>query len=185
MRNPKFVIAGVGLAAAAAIGGVSAAVASGSPSHGGAYGSNTASMAPAVPGGGSATVRTATASVGGQNEQILVNSQGLPLYYYQADTATSSRVDPAVVQLWPPLTSASPTGRGVNGALSAVKDSYGSQVAYQGHLLYTFTGDRAGQVTGQGVQDFFVATPGMTALSASAAPQSSAPAAPQGGGYNY
>ena len=40
---------------------------------------------------------------------------------------------------------------------------HGGQVAYNGHLLYTFVSDRKGVVTGQGVQDFFVATPTITA----------------------
>ena len=40
---------------------------------------------------------------------------------------------------------------------------HGDQVAYNGHLLYTFADDQPGQVTGQGVQGFFVATPGLTA----------------------
>jgi hypothetical protein len=64
-------------------------------------------------------------------------------------------------------------------------------VAYNGHLLYTFVGDHAGQfvgdhagqVTGQGVQGFFVATPGLAPIAGSAAP--AAPAAPAGNPYGY
>ena len=55
--------------------------------------------------------------------------------------------------------------------------------AYNGHLLYTFADDQAGQVTGQGVQGFYVATPGLTATTRSPAP--SAPAAPSGNPYGY
>jgi hypothetical protein len=62
-------------------------------------------------------------------------------------------------------------------------DIHGDQVAYNGHLLYTFADDQAGQVTGQGVQGFFVATPGLTAITGSPAP--SAPAAPSGNPYGY
>ena len=36
----------------------------------------------------------------------------------------------------------------------------GSQLAYNGHLLYIFMYDRPGQVNGQDFQDFFVVTPG-------------------------
>ena len=70
-------------------------------------------------------------------------------------------------------------------------DIHGNQVAYNGHLLYTFADDQAGQVTGQGVQGFFVATPGLTPLAGSSTAGSSttagtAPAAPSGsGGYGY
>ena len=59
----------------------------------------------------------------------------------------------------------------------------GHQAAYNGHLLYTFADDQPGQVTGQGVQGFFVATPGLAATTRSPAP--SAPAAPSGSGYGY
>jgi len=57
------------------------------------------------------------------------------------------------------------------------------QVAYNGHLLYTFADDHAGQVTGQGVEDFFVATPGLTPTAGTSAPAVTAPAAPAGSGY--
>jgi hypothetical protein len=40
-------------------------------------------------------------------------------------------------------------------------DSNGQQVQYKGHFLYTFVNDTPGQVTGQGVQRFFVATPNL------------------------
>ena len=85
--------------------------------------------------------------------------------------------------MWPPLTSASPAATGLTGALTAVMDIHGDQVAYNGHLLYTFADDQAGQVTGQGVQDFFVATPGLTAITGSPAP--SAPATSSGNPYGY
>jgi hypothetical protein len=69
-------------------------------------------------------------------------------------------------------------------------DIHGDQVAYNGHLLYTFADDQAGQVTGQGVQGFFVATPGITPISGSSTAGSSttagtAPAAPSASGYGY
>jgi hypothetical protein len=51
-------------------------------------------------------------------------------------------------------------------------DANGQQVLYNGHFLYTFVDDTPGQVTGQGVQGFFVATPGAAAGSASAAASS-------------
>ncbi len=46
-------------------------------------------------------------------------------------------------------------------------DAHGDQVAYNGHLLYTFADDPACRVTGQGVQGFFVATPGLTPITGS------------------
>jgi predicted lipoprotein with Yx(FWY)xxD motif len=180
MQRPKIIIASVAVAAIAAIGGTTAALASGSsPSS-----ATPASSAPASSGSASAAaVRTAQATVNGKTETILVNAQGLPLYYYQPDTAAKSLVTGQLAVAWPPLTSAMPTASGLSGKLTAVSDAHGSQVAYNGHLLYTFVTDRPGQVTGQGVQNFFVATPGLAPVAGQAA--SSAPASPPSGGYSY
>jgi len=171
VRHPRIIIASISLAAAAAIGGgITAAAAT--TSHPGSQ--------PATAQHAAATVRTAQATVGGKTETILVNSQGLPLYYYQSDTAAKSVVTGGLAALWPPLTSASPAATGLTGKLTAVMDIHGDQVAYNGHLLYTFADDQPGQVTGQGVQGFFVATPGLAAITGSPAP-----AAPSGNPYGY
>jgi predicted lipoprotein with Yx(FWY)xxD motif len=172
VRHPKIIIASISLAAAAALGGgITAAAATtshpGSSQH------------------AATTVRTVQATVGGKTEAILVNSQGLPLYYYLPDTAAKSVVTGGLAALWPPLTSASPAATGLAGKLTAVMDIHGNQVAYNGHLLYTFADDQAGQVTGQGVQDFFVATPGLTPLTGSSTSTGTVPATPSGTGYGY
>ena len=65
-----------------------------------------------------------------------------------------------------------------------VRDAHGNQVAYNGHLLYTFTADRPGQVTGQGFQNFFVATVGLAPAAKSAGTGTTVPAIPAGG-YGY
>src|SRR6185437_9732125 len=129
-------------------------------------------------------------TVAGKTETILVSSQGLPLYYYLSDTAANSLVTGGLAALWPPLTSASPAATGLTGKLTAVSDTHGRQVAYNGHLLYTFVDDHAGQVTGQGVQGFFVATPGLAPIAGSStagssAPAATVPAASSGSGYGY
>jgi predicted lipoprotein with Yx(FWY)xxD motif len=179
VRHPRIIIASISLAAAAAIGGgITAAAATNSP----------ASSRPAASPSSSATVRTVQATVGGKTETVLVNSQGLPLYYYLSDTAAKSVVTGGLAALWPPLTSASPAATGLTGKLAAVMDIHGDQVAYNGHLLYTFADDQPGQVTGQGVQGFFVATPGLTALTGSGTATGTAPAAPAapaGNSYGY
>jgi len=115
------------------------------------------------------TVRTAMARVGGVVEVILVNEKGLPLYTYKPDTATQSMVTGELAALWPPLVSSAPTGSGTSGSLTVVHTGNGRQVTYNGHFLYTFVEDNPGQVTGQGVQDFFVATPGLAPNHANAA----------------
>ena len=176
MRHPKIIIASISLAAAAAIGGGLTAAAA-TNSH--------ASGQPAASQHAAATVRTAQATVAGKTETILVNSQGLPLYYYLNDTAATSVVTGGLAALWPPLTSASPAAAGLTGKLAAVMDAHGDQVAYNGHLLYTFADDQAGRVTGQGVQGFLVATPALAPITGSSAPASTVPAASSGSGYGY
>jgi predicted lipoprotein with Yx(FWY)xxD motif len=142
-----------------------------------------AATAPPAAQGGSATVRIANALVVGKTETILTTANGLPLYYYAADTAGTSLVSGQLATLWPPLTSAAPTATGLSGKLAAVHDTHGSQVAYNGHLLYTFTYDRPGQVNGQDFQDFFVVTPEIAPVATSPASTGTVPAAPTGGGY--
>ena len=176
MRHRKLIIAGIGLAAVAAAGGVTAAAASG-----GTFASSSATGHNAA----APTVRTASATVAGKTETILVNSGGLPLYFYRPDTAAKSLVTAGVAALWPALTSAAPTAAGATGTLTVVNDARGRQVAYNGHLLYTYTSDHAGQVTGQGVQNFFVATPGLAPLASSTAPAGMVPATPSAHGYGY
>jgi len=176
MRHPRIIIAGIGLAAVAAVGGITAASASSSPPGSAPATSHSVTAA---------TVRTASATVGGKTETILVNAAGLPLYYYRPDTASKSFVSGALAQLWPPLTSVTPAAAGVNGKLSVLNDVNGHQVTYNGHPLYTFADDHPGQVTGQGVQNFFVATSSLAQISGSSAPAGTVPAAPSGSGYGY
>ena len=180
MRHPRIIIASLLAAVAALGGGITAAAAT--TSH--------ASTPPAASQAAADTVRTVQATVGGKTETVLVNSQGLPLYYYLNDTAAKSAVTGGLASLWPPLTSGSPAAAGLTGKLAAVMDVHGDQVASNGHLLYTFADDQAGQVTGQGVEGFLVATPGLTPLSGSSTagsstPLSTAPAASSGSGYGY
>ena len=118
MRHPKLIIAGIGLAAVAAAGGVTAAAAGGTSASNAATGHSAAA----------ATVRTASAAVAGKTETILVNSGGLPLYFYRPDTAAKSLVNGGVAALWPPLTSAAPTAAAAGGTLTVVNDAHGHQV---------------------------------------------------------
>ena len=132
-----------------------------------------------------ATVHTATTQVGAMTETILVNAEGLPLYYYQADKATKSQVSGALAQLWPAVVSTKPTASGVKGKVASVKQADGRQLTYNGHFLYTFVDDTPGHVTGQGVSDFFVATPNIRTIgSATIVKATPAPVA-SSGGYGY
>jgi predicted lipoprotein with Yx(FWY)xxD motif len=165
MRNPRTTIVIVVLAAAATVGGVTIAVTAGgsTPTYSAAGTRSATSPAPASPNGSAAaTLHTATATVQGTRERILVDAKGLPLYIYKPDTATKSLVTGQLAVLWPALVASAPTAHGATGTVTAVSTSSGQQVAYNGHFLYTFVQDSPGHVTGQGVQDFFVATPGIS-----------------------
>ncbi len=136
---------------------------------------NTPAPAATTPSSSSALVNTATATVKGTSETILTNAKGLTLYYFTADSATKSACTSSCSQNWPPLLmtgSGTPTSTAtLPGTLSVVTTANGSQVAYNGHLLYTFSGDSAaGQTNGEGLfGKWFVCTPTLAAGSGSTA----------------
>jgi predicted lipoprotein with Yx(FWY)xxD motif len=200
MRHPRMTIAVFGVAAVAGVSGIVAATAGGSTAvaaNSKAHSTTTApaGTTPAAPMGTTsavssitaatdATVHTIKTSVDGKTESVLVDAAGLPLYYYKPDTATTSFVSGGLAALWPPLVSTSPTAAGVAGKVSVVKDVHGGQVSYNGHFLYTFAEDSAGHVSGQDVQDFFVATPGMSVIGTGTS-TTKAPVPSSAGGYGY
>jgi predicted lipoprotein with Yx(FWY)xxD motif len=163
MKRPKVIIAGIGRVALATAGGITAASASGAPAAGAT---------------GAVGVRTASATVAGKTETVVVIGRGLPLYFYRPDTATMSRVTGGVARLWPPLIPRGVAVAGVSGTVAGLNDVNGSQVSCKGHPLYIFADDHAGQVTGQGVTDFFVATPGLAPITKSGGSPRSAPTVP-------
>ena len=132
----------------------------------------------------SAIIKTTSATVNGQSVTILTNIQGMTLYYLKPDTATTSACTGTCASNWPPLvftSSGSPgSANALPGTLSVVTDANGQQVEYNGHLLYTFSGDTTpGQTNGEGIKGvWFVAT---TTLSVQGAPQ----ATPTRSGYGY
>ena len=164
MKNAKILVAGiVGLAAAG--GGIAAATVSSSPSH-----ASTVVQA-AQPASSPSTIHAASVSVNGKTESILEDAKGLPLYTYAGDNSTRSAVSGGLAALWPPLVSTAPTESGAKGQVAAVVSTNGSQVQYDGHFLYTFVSDTPGHVTGQGVQNFFVATASGSSSPAAATPK--------------
>jgi predicted lipoprotein with Yx(FWY)xxD motif len=164
-RAAVSIVSGALVLSAIGIGAVTGAATAVAPT------SSVASAQPPARAASAATVHTAKATVGGRTETILVNSHGLPLYYYPPDTAKKSLVTGVLAQFWPPLVSTSPTETGAHGKLTVLIDANGHQVAYNGHFLYTFAEDRPGHVTGQGVQGFFLATPGLKPVGSSSAPK--------------
>lgn len=136
---------------------------------GGPYGSGSsnppATAVPTTASSSSAVIQTTTATVKGQSETVLTDAHGKTLYYFTADSAMQSTCSASCAQMWPPLLS---TGSGgptsspsLPGNLSVQMDANGSQIEYNGHPLYTFSGDTApGQTNGEGLFGmWFVATP--------------------------
>ena len=118
---------------------------------------STAAPTTAAPSTASSASTLGLASNAKVGQQILVDSTGHTVYLFVPDGAsTASRVPAAIKALWPPVTSSgSPTaGAGLDQGKVAVEvQSDGTrQVAYNGHLLYTFARDTApGDAHGQGL----------------------------------
>lgn len=133
------------------------------------YGS-TGSTPTTAPSTSGPVIKTATATVKGTTESILTNAQGMTLYYFTPDTASTSACTGACASNWPALLSQGSGTPGsattLPGPLTIVTTANGSQVAYNGHLLYTFSGDSAaGQTNGEGIAGkWFVVTPNVKPL---------------------
>jgi predicted lipoprotein with Yx(FWY)xxD motif len=107
---------------------------------------------------GPATITAAETSLG----TVIVDADGRTLYLYTNDTGTTSAVPDNILAAWPPLIASGPpvAGEGTDAAKlgTAMQPNGETWVTYNGHLLYTFTGDTAaGQTNGQGLGDVWYA----------------------------
>ena len=113
-----------------------------------------------------AVLHTASAAVNGKTVTLLTNAQGMTLYYFKPDTATTSACTGGCASTWPPYLSSTPPAQGtLTGTLTLQTNANGSQVTYNGHPLYTYSGDTGpGQTNGEGIGNmWFVATNGLAA----------------------
>jgi predicted lipoprotein with Yx(FWY)xxD motif len=136
------------LVGALAIAGCGSSNSSESSNSGGAYsgGSSESTTSAASESTGTATlVSTGTAAGVGQ---VLVDSKGMTLYYFEKDKKGSgkSACSGACASAWPPVTSSSAAKAmsGVNSAmLGTIERSDGTtQITYAGWPLYTFVEDK-------------------------------------------
>jgi predicted lipoprotein with Yx(FWY)xxD motif len=117
-------------------------------------------------------LKSATMMVNGASDTVLTNAQGMTLYYLKSDTATKTACTGTCAGLWPPLLftgTGSPTSATtLPGTLTVFSDANGQQVEYNGHQLYTYSGDTApGQTNGEGFKGvWFVATSSLSGQSA-------------------
>ena len=138
-------------------------------SSGGRYGNGygNSGTTPTVSSSGS-ILQTATETVNGTSETILTTAQGRTLYYRTTDMPPTTVCSGGCASAWPPLLvsgpSTPPSATSLPGKLSAQADANGTQVEYNGHPLYTYSGDTApGQTTGEGVGGVWhVVTPSLT-----------------------
>jgi predicted lipoprotein with Yx(FWY)xxD motif len=102
-----------------------------------------------------ATVGVTSTSLG----NILVDEHGRTLYLFQMDSGTTSTCTSACATFWPPLIAPrAPTiGRGANASLigTTTRQDGESQMTYNGHPVYLYTGDHnPGDTNGEGVLAF-------------------------------
>ena len=102
-------------------------------------------------------IQTETASNVGQ---YLADSSGNALYTYNADSKGVSNCTGSCLTSWPVYGPSSSSSSTLPTNVTIITRSDGTkQYAYKELPLYTFTGDSAGQVTGNGVSGFSVAKP--------------------------
>jgi predicted lipoprotein with Yx(FWY)xxD motif len=144
------------LAAGCSSGSSSAAPGSSASSSASAPSSTPAGSSPA----GASSVASATIKAGSSSlGAILTDGPGRAVYLFEKDTGTTSTCYGACAAAWPPvLTTGSPVaGSGATASLlgTATRTDGTTQVTYNGHLLYYFSGDqKPGDINGEGLQAF-------------------------------
>jgi predicted lipoprotein with Yx(FWY)xxD motif len=113
------------------------------------------SAPPKTANGQSATIGVANENLG----NILVDSQGRTLYLFRSDSGTKSACTGACAIDWPPLrATGKPTvdgGATASIVATSARSDGKSQVTYNGHPLYLFSGDqKPGDTNGEGVNAF-------------------------------
>jgi predicted lipoprotein with Yx(FWY)xxD motif len=126
------------------------------PDSGPDYGGAGTTQTTAAPAGGEATV--ALADVGDVG-QALVGADGHTLYLFEMDDGTTSACTDACADVWPALVADgdATAGDGVDQTLLGTADGQvPAQVTYNGHLLYSFSGDEApGDVNGLQIPEWY------------------------------
>ena len=163
--------------------GSSSATTANTPAAGG---NSSSSSAPAAAGGNTVTAKT----IGSQ--QVLVDSQGMTLYWFAIDTPSKSNCSGSCATYWPPVTGPVTAGSGVTGTLGTITRSDGTkQATYLGHPLYTYVGDKGpGQNKGNGLNIsgglwWEMTVSGSTPAPAAGAGSTATSTSGGGGGYGY
>lgn len=147
----------IGILATALLAGAAAGCGGSSTSSPPAAAATSTSPVPVV-------IKTATATVGSSSKSILTTDAGMTLYYFDPDSALSVACSGGCASTWPPVAASSGQVRAAGtlpGTLTVLTSANGKQVEYNGHPLYTYSGDTApGQTNGDGKGGkWHVATP--------------------------
>jgi len=123
---------------------------------GGGNGATAATTPPTTASGHPATVGIANV---GSLGTVLVDSKGDTLYLFQKDTGTKSTCVGPCASAWPPLRASgkSTAGSGANASMfgTTPRSDGKPQVTYNGHPLYTYSGDQnPGDTNGEGISAF-------------------------------
>lgn len=125
-----------------------------------ACGGSTESTASSSPSPSPAATGTTIAVVSNAKlGQLLVDSKGITVYLFVADTGSDSTCYTSCASIWPPvLTTGKPqAGTGADASLlgTTTRTDGKVEVTYAGHPLYYFVKDKQpGDTTGQGVNGF-------------------------------
>lgn len=141
-----------------------------SASGGYSYGASTPTTAASTP---TTAASTASAALGVAmsakvHQNIVVDSAGKTVYIYMPDgMSTTSKVPAALKAAWPAVTSMSSSPAVGSGLTGKATVNSAHQVAYNGHLLYTFQADtKPGTANGQGLGNvWYVISPSGTPIS--------------------
>ena len=151
-------------------------------SSAGGYGGGASSSAPS----GSSAPMASTATIGtasvGDLGTVLVDGTGRTLYLFENDTSSSSTCTGSCATTWPAmLTSGPPAAAGKATASmlgTTTRDDGSTQVTYNGHPLYLYSGDTApGDANGESIGGVWFA---VTTQGTPAKPSSGSKS---GGGY--
>ncbi len=137
-----------------AIGLLVAACGNSPSSTSGAGTTSSPTQSAAASGAKTATLKTESTSLG----TVLANSAGHTLYYLSIDTTSASKCTSSCLTIWP-LVAGKPqaaSGMTISGTLSSFTRTDGAvQATWNGHPLYTYSGDTAaGQTNGNGLNSF-------------------------------
>ena len=145
-----------GILAVLVIGGGAYAIFHKSPSASNPYSTASTSSTQTKPATSAAIIQTKTdASLG----QYLAGSNGAALYTYGADTTGVSNCTGSCLYSWPIYAATSSSASMPANVTVITRSDGGSQYAYKGMPLYTFSSDSSGKVTGDNVANFHVAKP--------------------------